>query len=314
MTAQLHRLPAATTAAGSSPARRWRRTRDWAVAYAFVAPLVVLFLVFSLYPFLRTLQLSFTDWDGLSASFGYVGLDNYVQSLRDRVWWSSLWHGLLFAVVALTLMQGLSLLLALGVNRRRRSAAFYRTAFYLPPVLSGIVVALVWRWIYQPYGGPLAELFTALGIESLARPWLAESGTALWAVSIASVWQGVGNAFLLFLAALQSIPEELNEAAAVDGANPWQRFRAVTLPWLTPTIGMVSVLTLLGAMQIFNLVLAMTGGGPGYATEVPVLHIYRAAFEFSQFGYATALSVVLGIILLAVSALAMRVSRRDRTR
>lgn len=298
---------------GPGPARSRRRFgRESWIGLAFVLPLVALFLVFSLYPFARTIQLSLTDWDGLSPSFDYTGFANYFQALHDRIWWASMWHGLLFAVVALTLMQGVAMALALGVNLRSRGQAIYRTLFYLPPVLSGVVVALIWKWIYQPYGGPLDDLLDAVGLDSLARPWLGDSHTALWAVSAASIWQGVGNAFLLFLAARQGVPEELYEAAVVDGAGPRQRFRHITLPAMTPAIGLVSVLTLLGAMQIFNLVLAMTNGGPGYATEVPVLHIYRSAFGLSQFGYASALSVIFGVLLFTVSAVALGLTRRER--
>jgi ABC-type sugar transport system permease subunit len=274
-----------------------------------VAPVIVLFTVFGLYPFARTIQLSFTDWDGLSPTYHYVGDRNYIRALHDRVWWQSLEHGLLFAVVALTIMDGLGLLLAIGVDQKIRGQAVYRILFYLPPVLSGIVVAIVWKWLYQPYGGPVNELLKAIGLPHLQHAWLGEGSTALWAVSLASIWQGVGTPFLLFLAALQNVPDELCDAARVDGASPWQLFRNVTLPAVLPTVGLVSVLTFLGAMQMFNLVLAMTNGGPGYATEVPVLHIYRAAFGLSQFGYATALTVIFGGLLFAISLLTLRLTR-----
>ena len=274
-----------------------------------VAPMLVLFAVFGLYPFARTLQLSFTDWDGLSASFHYVGDRNYIQALHDAVWWTSLEHGLFFAAVALTVMDGLGLLLALGVDQKIRGQSVYRVVFYLPPILSGIVVAIVWKWLYQPYGGPLNELLKAVGLPQAQHAWLGDQSTALWAVSLASVWQGVGTPFLLFLAALQNVPSELADAAHVDGASTWATFRHVTWPSILPTVGLVSVLTFLGAMQMFNLVIAMTNGGPGYATEVPVLHIYRAAFELNEFGYATALTVIFGSMLFLISLLTLRMTR-----
>jgi len=294
--------------------RSWRRafrTEEHWLGLAMVAPVIALVAVFGLYPFARTIQLSVTDWDGLSSTFGYVGAQNYVQAFHDDVWWKSIQNGLLFAVVALTVMQGIGLLLALGADQKIRGQAVYRVLFYLPPVLSAIVVALVWKWLYQPYGGPINELLGALGLSHLERPWLGDGATALWAVSLASVWQGVGTPFLLFLAALQNVPDELCDAARVDGANRWQLFRNVTFPSILPTIGLVSVLTFLGAMQIFNMVLAMTNGGPGYATEVPVLHIFRAAFELNQFGYATALAVLFGFMLFLVSLLTLRLTKRE---
>jgi raffinose/stachyose/melibiose transport system permease protein len=206
-------------------------------------------------------------------------------------------------------MDGLGLLLALGVDQKIRGQSVYRVVFYLPPILSGIVVAIVWKWLYQPYGGPLNELLKAVGLPQAQHAWLGDQSTALWAVSLASVWQGVGTPFLLFLAALQNVPSELADAAHVDGASTWATFRHVTWPAILPTVGLVSVLTFLGAMQMFNLVIAMTNGGPGYATEVPVLHIYRAAFELNEFGYATALTVIFGSMLFLISLLTLRMTR-----
>lgn len=290
--------------------RGFRKEESW-LGLAMVAPIIALLAVFGLYPFARTIQLSLTDWDGLSSTFRYIGAHNYLQAFHDGVWWQSMEHGLLFAVVALTVMQGIGLLLALGADQKIRGQSIYRVLFYLPPVLSGIVVAIVWKWLYQPYGGPINELLQAVGLSQWQHPWLGDGATALWAVSLASVWQGVGTPFLLFLAALQNVPEELCDAARVDGANRWQLFRNVTFPSILPTIGLVSVLTFLGAMQMFNMVLAMTNGGPGYATEVPVLHIFRAAFELGQFGYATALAVLFGFMLFLISLFTLRLTKRQ---
>jgi len=287
--------------------------RDWGqqwLGIGMVAPIIVLFSVFGLYPLVRTIQLSTTDWNGLSAVFRYIGFQNYVAAFHDGIWWQSLGHGLQFALVALTIMDGLGLLLAIGVNQKIRGKTIYRVLFYLPPVMSGVVVAIVWKWLYQPYGGAINGVLKTIGLGSLQHAWLADSRTALWAVSLASVWQGVGTPFLLFLAALQGIPEEQFEAAHVDGASSWQSFRYITFPNLLPTIGMISVLTFLGAMQMFTLVMPLTNGGPGYATEVPVLHIYRAAFGLSQFGYACALSVIFALMLLIISLATIRLTRR----
>ena len=294
------------------PGQRRRRI-DWGqqwLGLGMVAPIIVLFSVFGLYPLARTIQLSATDWNGLSAVFHYVGFQNYLAAIHDGIWWQSLGHGLQFAVVALTIMDGLGLLLAIGVNQKIKGQTIYRVLFYLPPVLSGVVVAIVWKWLYQPYGGAINSLLKAIGLGALQNAWLADHRTALWAVSLASVWQGVGTPFLLFLAALQGIPEEQFEAAHVDGANSWKTLRYITLPNLLPTIGTVSVLTFLGAMQMFTLVMPLTNGGPGYATEVPVLHIYRAAFGLSQFGYACSLSVIFALILLVISLSTIRLTRR----
>ena len=282
-------------------------------AYFFILPTLALFAVFSVYPFARTVQLSFTDWDGLSSAFRGVGLTNYLAAFRDTIWWQSIGNGLLLAVVALTLMQGLGLLLAIAVDRKISGQSIYRTLFYIPPILSGIVVATIWKWLYEPNNGVINSTLENIGLGGLAHPWLGSPATALWAISLVSIWQGVGYPFLLFLAGLQGISNDIYEAARMDGATGSQIFRMITLPLLRPVIGIVSVLTFLGAMQTFNLVVAMTGGGPGYATEVPILHIYRAAFGGSpDFGYASALSIIFGLLLFGVSMFSLYMTRRSR--
>ncbi|MGI5157166.1 carbohydrate ABC transporter permease [Microbispora sp. CA-102843] len=311
MTTTTHTAPPVRQ--GSTPTRagrpgRWGRPEEWGVGLCLIAPAVILFCLFSAYPFGRTVLLSFTDWSGLTPTFNWIGLRNYLTAFSDGVWWESVGHSLILAVLALTVMNGISLGLALALDRKIGAQLFYRTVFYLPPVLSGIVVAIIWKWIFQPYGGPLNQLVGAFGLGGHA--WLGDESTALLAVSVASMWQGVGMPFLLFLAALQAIPTELYEAARVDGAGGWRIFRRITLPLMKPTLGVVGIMTLLGAMEMFNLVMAMTGGGPGYSTEVPVLHIYRAAFEHSQFGYASALSLVFCVLMLVVASLGLRFTRR----
>lgn len=281
------------------------RRRGWA-GLALISPVIALYLVFSAYPFLRTVQLSLSDWDGLSPTLNVIGLDNYRRLFGDRLWWISMRNGFLLAIVAIILMQGIGLALAVALDRRIRGQNIYRALFYIPPTLSAIVVAIVWKWIYAPYGGA-ADALGIAGNPAL----LGNSSTALWAVSAASIWAGVGTPFLLFLAGLQNVPRELYEAAKVDGAGAGRTLRSITLPLLRPVLGLVTVLTFLGAMQLFNLVIAMTGGGPGYATEVPILHIYREAFEFGNFGYACAMSIAFGLMLGLLSLVALRITRQD---
>lgn len=288
---------------------KWRR-RSGLVGLLFIWPALLLYLVFSVYPILRTVEISFTNWDGLSTHYDYVGWANYIRAFSDGIWWQSLWHGVFFSAMALVFMNGIGLILALIVDGTRRGQTIYRALFYLPPVLSGVVVALIFKWLYEPYGGPLNSALQSVGLTSLTHAWLGDSATAIWCVSIASIWAGIGYPFLLFLAGLQGVPQELYEAAQLDGANAWHQFRHVTVPFLIPVGTVVSILTILGAMQLFNIVIAMTGGGPGYATEVPVLHIYREAFKSTHFGYATALSMVFGVILFIVSIVQLQFSRR----
>lgn len=283
------------------------RREESVVGLVFVLPSVALFLVFGLYPFVRTVMLSFSEWNGISPEIKWVGLANYVSIFNDPIWWLSVVNGLFFAVTALVFMNGLALVLAVVVNQLRRGQQIYQLIYYLPSILSGIVVAIIWKWLYQPLGGPLNQMLAFLGGQPQA--WLADSRTAAWAVAVASMWAGIGNPFLLFLAGLQGIPKDVIEAARIDGASEVRVFQHIILPLLIPVIVLVSVLTFLGAMQIFNLIVAMTNGGPGYTTEVPVLRIYREAFRSLHFGYAAALSIVFGVMLLLMSALQFKLSR-----
>ncbi len=293
----------------------WKETkRNWE-AYFFVLPALTIFLIFGLYPFLETFRISFFEWDGISSNPIWVGLNNYVDIFtQNKVWWNSVGHALFIAVFALVGQNILALFLAVLVDRDIRAKNFYRLIFYIPPVLSLIVVGLIWRFIFNYEYGILNYWLRLIGLENITRPWLADPNTALIAVAIVQSWQGLGNAFLLFLAGLQVIPVELYEAAQVDGANAWKRFLHVTIPSLIPVATLVFILTLLGTMQTFPLVIAMTNGGPGFHTEVPVTRIYKMAFESYHFGYATAQAVILGIMLLILSLGQLKLSKRLDTR
>lgn len=291
-----------------------RHREETVMGYLLILPALILFLVFGIYPFLRTIVISFTNWNGIGSTFQFTGLENYLTIFEDKLWWKSILNGLFFAITAIIFMNGLALCLALAVDRNISGKSIYRAIFYMPTILSGVVVAIIWKWLYQPIGGPINQLLQTIGLGNLATAWLADSRTVLWAVAIASMWMGIGSPFLLFLAGLQGVPVELYEAGKIDGAGGWQLFRYITVPFLIPVSTIITVLTILGAMQMFNLVLAMTNGGPGYATEVPVLHIYREAFKLFHFGYATALSMLFGILLFMISIFQMWLSRKTGVR
>ena len=289
--------------------------------YAFVLPGLALFAVFSVYPFFLLTATSFLDWDGIYPtnpfeSFAvfrerFVGLQNYVQVLTgDPIFWQSFGQAGYVTLLALTLQNALALLLAIAVNRRLAGGQLYRTLFFLPPILSEIVVGLIWFWIYDGNFGIFNAVLQQLGLGAWTRPWLAHPGTALTALAVIHMWKGFGWGFVIFLAGLQTIPEELYEAARVDGANAWFRFRHITLPLLLPVCILVSILTILGTMQIFALIIATTGGGPGYHTEVPITRIFQSMLGSSRFGYACAQGIVFGLILLIFSLIQMRFQRR----
>lgn len=285
-------------------------------AYGFLAPALVIYLVFGLYPFIKTFLLSFYSWDGLSTRDTFVGWENYINVMRDDpAFWTSMGHAAVIAVAALILQNGFALFLALIVDGDIRGKNIYKMILYIPPILSVIVVGLVWRWIFKgDETGLLNQMLSMARLKHLASAWLGEPVLALASVIFVQCWQGFGNAFILFLAGLQTIPEELYEAASIDGARGWSRFRHITFPLLFPVLGIISILTILGTMQTFALVMAMTGGGPAGATEVPVTYIYNAAFEHFKFGYSTAMAVVLGLLLMGLAFVQIQISKKAYTR
>jgi ABC-type sugar transport system permease subunit len=189
---------------------------------------------------------------------------------------------------------------------------FYRALFFIPPVLSEVVVGLVWQWMLDGHYGLLNSWLTNLGFPYLARNWLSDPHTALTTVAIVHCWKGFGWGFLIFLAGLQTIPRELYEASRVDGANAWSTFKNITLPLMMPVAGLVAILTILGTMQGFVMIIAMTDGGPAYHTTVPVLRILASMRGTSRFGYACAQGISFGLILVALSFIQYRFSRRTR--
>lgn len=291
----------------------WHKARRVLGAYLFVAPALLLFGIFSLYPFLKVFQLSVSNWDGISPQMQYVGLENFKDLLTDNpVFWGSMKNALVVTVLALVVQNIVALFLALLCDRDIKGGNIYRVIFYLPPVLSGIVVGLIWNWIYDGNYGLLNHFLHLIGLGDLTRAWLADSKTALLAVSVIHMWKGFGWGFVILLAGLQSIPRELYEAARVDGANGWIVFKNVTVPLMIPVFILVSILTILGTMQIFDIIISTTGGGPGYHTEVPITRIVATMIGNSKFGYACAMGVTFGLILLAISMVQIRVSKAMR--
>lgn len=288
----------------------WSKMRDLSTTYLFIVPAFLLFVVFSLFPFLKVFQLSVYEWDGISSSMRFVGLNNFQTAFsRDAAWWVSMKNAGLLSLLALTVQNLVALVLALIVDREIKGKNFYRVIFYLPPVLSGIVVGLVWNWIYDGSHGLLNHALHAFGLGQYARAWLADPNTALVSVAVIHMWKGFGWGFVILLAGLQAIPRELNEAARVDGAGEWIIFRRITVPLMLPVFFLVSILTVLGTMQIFDIIVSTTNGGPGYHTEVPITRILAAMIGTSRFGYACALGILFGVILLAVSMVQMRLSK-----
>lgn len=294
----------------------WSQSRDYLKSFSFALPAIVIFSIFYIYPFFDIFRLSFHEWNGITPTMRYVGLQNFRELMGDEIWWQSMGHAAYITLIALTFQNALAFALALACDREIRMRRFYRVVFFIPPVLSEVVVGLIWQWILYAgmqegqHIGLLNYGLAKTGLPHLVRSWLADPTTALTCIAVVHSWKGFGWGFIMLLAGLQTIDRDLYEAARVDGANSWRIFTSVTLPMMVPVILVVVILTVLGSMQVFVLVLSMVGQGLGYHTEVPVTRILAAMTGTNRFGYACAMGVNFGIILIMVSLAFKALSNR----
>ena len=283
------------------------RRRDALIAYLFLAPGLLLFGAFRVYPLLEGLWLSFTNARLGRSAYAWVGLANYARLLDDTRFHTSLWNTAFYTAASTLPILALPLALAVLLNRGALRTAL-RSAFFFPFTLSVVTVGLTWLWLLDPVIGPFSYYLRALGLP--VRPWLADPATAMWAIIFTTVWWVAGYYLVVYLAGLQDIPRELYEAAALDGAGGWTSFRAITLPLLRPVLLFVFVTHIIGSFQIFGQVFILTQGGPGDATRTVVQHLYETAFQnFFHFGAATAMAWVLFAIIVGFSLLQFRLLR-----
>jgi raffinose/stachyose/melibiose transport system permease protein len=280
---------------GPDRGRRGRTPPWW-----FAAPALLLFAFVVLVPSARGVYYAFTDWDGLSPAFSFVGLGNFVDMVHDAAARQAVWHTLLIAVAITVIQNGIGLLLALGVNSAIKSRNVLRVFLFAPAVITPIVTAYLWRNLLGP-DGAVNSLLGAVGLESWRQNWLGDPDIALWAIVGVVVWQFAGYSMVIFLAGLQSVPKEIHEAAAIDGAGALRRFRSVVLPLLAPAFTVNLMLSIIGGIKLFDQVYALTGGGPGHATDTLSTLIYKDAFTLGEFGYSIALAVVLTIVVAVLS-------------
>ena len=282
-------------------------------AYFFLLPVLVFLVIFGIFPFFQVFHLSLYEWDGISKTTHFVGLKQYVRVFQDHVWWISLKNAAWITFLALTLQNGLAFLLAWIVDHDIRLKFFYRLVFYIPPVLSGIVVGIVWSQILDGEYGILNSLLNILNLSHLTRLWFSDPDTAINAVAVVHMWKGFGWGFIIFLAGLRGIPREIYEAAQVEGASSFRIFWSITIPMMIPVLFLVSILTILGTMQIYDIIIATTQGGPGYHTEVPITRIFASLIGSSRFGFSCSMGVVFGFILLIISLLQIWISKKINT-
>jgi multiple sugar transport system permease protein len=278
------------------------------VAYSFILPNLLGFALFTLVPITFSLVLALMNWDGAN-EITWAGLDNFKRLLSDKTFRISLFNTFYYVIGTVPPTMIASLGLAMLLNQRLSGRNFFRTSFFFPFVASLVAVAVVWNMLFHPAMGPVNQFLFALGVENPPR-WSASVDWAMPTVIMASIWRGMGYYMIIYLAALQGIPSYLYEAAEIDGANAWQKFRYVTLPMLTPATFFVSIMLTIASFKIFDLILVMTGGGPGRATNVLVIHTYNVAFREFKFGYASAIAMVLFLIVLIITIVQFRMEKR----
>lgn len=289
-----------------------RQRRGQLSPWLFALPALVVYAVFLCWPAVQSLWLSFTSWDGLSAERPFVGLDNYVRIVEDRTARLALVNNFLWAIVTIVVPVALGLALAVALHGSARAKPLLRTVFYMPAVLPLVAVATIWGWLFQPSGGAVNETLEMLGLGALAQPWLGQDSTALWAAMVPAIWVRTGFPMLLYLAALQTIPRELYESARTDGATAWQQFRHVTFPNLRGAHYIVIALSVIESFKVFDLIYAMTYGGPGRSTQVLGTWMYFNVFQYYEAGYGTAIAVVITLIALAVGIPYVRSQTREQ--
>jgi multiple sugar transport system permease protein len=287
--------------------------RRWLWAYAFLLVPIVFFLTIRIGPALYAFWMSLHQWDPIAITHPYIGLDNYRALQDDKVFWKSLRNTWTYVIAGVPLSMALSLVIALGLQRLTRYVGFYRVLYFAPYVTSLVAVGWIWRWMYMP-NGLFNDVLSRLGLGPYG--FLTEPNKALYSILIMTVWQGLGFQVVIFLAGLESIPSVYHEAAEVDGANAWQKFTGITFPLLNPTLVFLTVTGVISYLQVFTQIRQMSSGGTGgplNSTISLVLYVYQQAFAKlpSKMGYASAMTVVLFLMILAITIVQLKVLSRD---
>lgn len=273
--------------------------------YAVVFPKVLVFTAILVVPFFGAVYISLHQWDPLASTHPFVGFENYVTLFQDPVFWKSLRNTVAFSLGLLLVDVPIALGLALLLDKNLRGTRVYSTAIFLPVVTSWVVVSLIWTWIYNPNYGLLNNILETLGLPTLQ--WLNSTDTAMLSIILMSIWKHVGFNMVLFLSGLKSIPDHYYEAAKMDGANRIQRFRYITIPLLKSTYLMVVIVTMILSFRLFTQVFVMTGGGPVNSTYSLVFYFYEQGFNQFKLGYASAIAVVLFVVVFTLSLLQQKI-------
>jgi raffinose/stachyose/melibiose transport system permease protein len=287
-------------AVGAPPVRRSRLVGPAWMPWLFLAPALVIYASVVVYPMVYSAWLSFYRWDMISPTMTYVGFGNYVELFtKNRVFRIALVNNVIWTLLSLVIPTGLGLILALVLNGRFRGSTFFRSVFYFPAILSLSIVGLIWTWMYHPTLGLINQTLEWLGLHSLTHAWLSEPGMALYAAMVAASWHNAGLPMLLYLAGLQTIPPELQEAARIDGASRRQVFWHVTFPLLRETSLVVLAITAINSLKVYDIIYVMTYGGPANLTQVLGTWMYFLTYNYNSVGLGTAIAVILfGLTLI----------------
>lgn len=309
MTTETHKPGAAPAAARlHSRGNRKQARRNTLIGWTFILPNFLGFLAFTLIPVLAALALAFMEWTSFTAP-RWVGLANFQRMIESDTFWIALRNTVVYALGHVPVTMALALLLAMLLNRKLKGIGFFRVAIFFPYITSLVAVAVVWNMLFSPDSGPINQFLNSIGIAETPG-WTSSSDWAMPAVIITSVWRDMGYYMILYLAGLQAIPTELYEAAEVDGASAWQRFWNVTIPSLRPTTFFVVVMLTVSSFKVFDLIVVMTNGGPGRSTTVLSQLIYQEGIGEGKFGYSSAISLVLFLIVLTVTVLQFKIQQR----
>jgi ABC-type sugar transport system permease subunit len=273
-------------------------------------PVIALVVVFFAFPMISALYFSVVDFDGIDPSPEFVGLANVIEMFTDPETWHALSNNVIWIIVGTAAPMIIGLLISVLIWTTRRGAAIYRLAFFLPFVLPGVAIGIVWTWIYDPVSGWLNRALEAVGLDGLVRGWLGDPDLALYAVLATAVWAYSGFVIIIFLSALRNVDIELVDASRIDGANAAQRLWFILLPQIMPVFLMVLTLTLVGGFSVFDIIFIMTGGGPADATNVLGTYAYTQAFQLSRIGYGTTLALLITVLSIPFAVAINRLQRR----
>lgn len=274
------------------------KKRKQFIIVSLVIPILLL-VAFVVFPAIDLFRMSFTNWDGYSPESQFIWLDNYKSMLQNKDLWLSLRNNAIYFVVHLCMIF-VELLFAVLLTSKLRAAKFYKTLVFMPYIINGVAIAYAFSYFFSPINGAFDAILTTLGLESLIRNWLSNEGIVNYVLSFVSVWRFSGYHIILFMAALQSIPQDTLEAARVDGANAWQLFRYIQIPAIMLMVDFVLFDNIRGALQVFDIPFVMTSGGPGYASSTFTLYTINTAFSYSNFGLASTMAVAIMIMIVVI--------------